>query len=64
MVYKEQAALFREGLALLKGATAERQARLEELAHFAEFLAERMPALQKEWYKQRDAMRKARKESE
>jgi DNA-binding transcriptional regulator GbsR (MarR family) len=64
VVYQEQAALFREGLALLKGATAERQARLEELVHFAEFLAKRMPALQKEWYEQRDAMRKASKKGE
>jgi DNA-binding transcriptional regulator GbsR (MarR family) len=64
MVYKEQAALFREGLSLLKGATEERQAQLEELVYFAEFLAERMPVLQKEWYKQRDTMRKAKKKGE
>jgi DNA-binding transcriptional regulator GbsR (MarR family) len=48
--YKEQAMLAREGLELLKNASPERRAALEEIAAFAEFLAERMPALLEEWH--------------
>jgi hypothetical protein len=62
-VYQEQAALFREGLKLLHGeAHDHRVVMLEEAAAFAEFLAERMPALQQEWHIQRDALRR-RKET-
>ena len=60
-VYSEQAGLAREGLALLKKAKPDRRAWLEEIAALADFLAERMPALQKEWHKRRDALRAARK---
>jgi DNA-binding MarR family transcriptional regulator len=62
-VYEEQAALFREGLTLLHGNGHDhRAAMLEEAAALAEFLAERMPALQQEWHIKRDALRR-RKET-
>jgi len=55
--YQEQAALFREGLHLLKGEVPDQRASLlEEAATLAEFLAEQMPTLQKEWHKLRDAL--------
>ncbi len=38
----------------------QRVAMLEEAAALAEFLAEQMPALQKEWHKQRDVLRRNR----
>jgi DNA-binding MarR family transcriptional regulator len=60
-IYQEQAALFREGLSVLKGEVPDqRAAMLEEAAALADFLAERMPALQKEWHTQRDALRRDR----
>lgn len=60
-IYQEQAALFREGLNLLKGEEQDqRAAMLKEAASLAEFLTERMPALQKEWHAQRDALRRNR----
>jgi DNA-binding transcriptional regulator GbsR (MarR family) len=60
-IYQEQAALFREGLNVLKGeAQDQRASMLEEAAALAEFLGEQMPALQKEWHKQRDALRRNR----
>lgn len=62
-VYKAQAALFKEGLSLIKKSPTERQEQLEELVHFTEFLAARMPALQKEWYKQRNAIKENKKKN-
>jgi len=60
--YQEQAALFREGLTVLKGEISDQRASLlEEAAALAEFLAEQMPALQKEWHKQRDALQRDRR---
>jgi hypothetical protein len=58
--YLAQAELAREGLALLRDAPPERRALLEEIEVFAGFLAERMPALQKEWQEKRDALRARR----
>ncbi|MEO8953578.1 MAG: MarR family transcriptional regulator [Ktedonobacteraceae bacterium] len=61
-IYQEQASLFREGLNILKGeVTDQRTLFLEEAAALAEFLAEQMPALLKEWHKQRDALRRDRR---
>ena len=61
-IYQEQAVLFREGLNLLKGeALDQRATMLEEAAALDDFLAERMPALQKEWHTQRDALRRNRR---
>lgn len=58
--YQEQASLFREGLIVLSGETPDqRTLLLEEAAALADFLAEQMPALQREWHKQRDALRRA-----
>ncbi len=60
-VYQEQAALFREGLNALKDEGPDpRIALLEEAAALAEFLAEQIPALHKEWEKRRDALRRNR----
>ncbi|HEX4205735.1 MAG TPA: hypothetical protein VHZ51_16370 [Ktedonobacteraceae bacterium] len=60
-VYQEQAALFREGLNALKDEGQDpRISLLEEAAALAEFLAEQIPALHKEWYKRRDALRRNR----
>ena len=56
-LHKEHAALFREGLALLADASAERRAPLEEMVALAEFLAERLPALLDEWHAHRDQLR-------
>jgi hypothetical protein len=48
-LYVQQAALAHEGLALLQDATPARRQALEEIATFAEFLVEHMPALLEEW---------------
>jgi hypothetical protein len=56
-VYSEQALIFREGLALLPDSALEQRAYLEEAVALSDFLAERLPALQQEWYKHRDALR-------
>jgi len=56
-VHQEHAALFREGLALLAGASPERRAPLEEMTALEAFLAERLPALRDEWLACRDAHR-------
>lgn len=57
-IYHEQAALFREGLHVLKNeANDQRIAMLEEAAALAEFLAEQMPVLLQEWHKHRDTLR-------
>ena len=55
--YEEMGALAREGLAVLDAATPERRAELLELAAFADFLVERIQALQHEWEAHRDALR-------
>lgn len=57
--YAAQAALARDGLALLEGASMERRGRLLELAAFADFLIERMPDIAREWRERRDALRAA-----
>ncbi|MFF0226382.1 GbsR/MarR family transcriptional regulator [Streptomyces sp. NPDC004629] len=56
-IHKEHAELFREGLALLAHAPAERRAPLEEMAALAEFLAERLPKLLDEWHAHRERLR-------
>jgi hypothetical protein len=56
-LFDDQAALFREGLALLADAPPARRAPLEELLALAEFLGERLPQVLAEWRERRDAMR-------
>lgn len=56
-LFTEQAALFREGLALLVGAGPERRAPLEEMLALVEFLGERLPQVLAEWRERRDALR-------
>ncbi len=51
--YLDQGELAREGLGVLEGATPERRAILLEWAAFADFLAERLPALELEWKERR-----------
>jgi DNA-binding transcriptional ArsR family regulator len=55
--YLELANLARSGLDALADAPPARRARLAELVAFAEFLAERMPALAVEWRERRDSLR-------
>ncbi|MCL4473214.1 MAG: MarR family transcriptional regulator [Actinobacteria bacterium] len=62
-VYAEQSVVAREGLDLLKRAQPDRRAWLEEMAALSDFLARRMPDLQKEWHQRRDALRAARKKA-
>ncbi len=57
--YQEQAALAREGLDLLAGASPGRRAVVLEWAAFADFLVERLPALEQEWKARREALRAA-----
>ena len=57
--FQEQGELAREGLVLLADAPAERRAILLEWAAFADFLAERLPVLEKEWKEHREALRAA-----
>lgn len=57
--YIDQAALARRGLALLGDAPAPRKARLLEAAAFADYLAERIPALAAEWRAHREDLRAA-----
>jgi hypothetical protein len=57
--YEEQAALAREGLAILADAPPERRAVLLEWAAFADFLVERLPIMEKEWKAHREALRAA-----
>lgn len=54
-IYQAQAALAREGLALLAGAPPSRRAVLEEAAALYDFLAERMPAVLDEWHANRSS---------
>ena len=56
-IHLEHAAVFREGLALLRDAPPERRAPLEEMVALAEFLSERLPALRDEWLVHRDRLR-------
>ena len=57
--YQEQGDLAREGLALLAGEPPERRAVLLEWAAFADFLAARLPELEKDWKAHREALRAA-----
>jgi DNA-binding MarR family transcriptional regulator len=57
--YREQGDLAREGLEVLADAPPERRAVLLELAAFADFLVERLPALEEEWNAHREALRLA-----
>lgn len=50
-------ALARKGLEALGDVPVERRARLMEMAAFADFLTERLPALAAEWLVRRDALR-------
>lgn len=59
-IHREQAAIFREGLAVLGEAVPERRAPLEEMAALSEFLSRRLPALLDEWFTVRDEMRASR----
>jgi hypothetical protein len=56
-LFKEQAALFRESLALMPDAPPARRAPLEELVALADFLGERLPQVLAEWRELRAAMR-------
>ncbi len=57
--YQEQAALAREGLAILAGAPLERRAVLLEMAAFAEWLTARLPEWEKDWRSHRERLRAA-----
>jgi hypothetical protein len=57
--YQEQGELAREGLRLLGDVPAERQEILLEWAAFADFLVERLPALEQEWKERREQPRAA-----
>lgn len=57
--YQEQAALAREGLAILADAPPERRAVLLEMAAFAEWLAARLPEWEKDWRAHRERLRAA-----
>jgi hypothetical protein len=57
--YEELAALWREGLELLADAPPARRAVVMEWAAFADFLVERLPALEQEWKARREALRAA-----
>lgn len=57
--YAEQGELAREGLRLLADAPPERRAILSEWAAFADFLVQRLPALEQEWKKRRAALQAA-----
>jgi hypothetical protein len=58
-LFAEQAALFREGLALLADAPPARRAALAELAASADFLGERLPQVLAEWRERREALRRS-----
>ncbi|HEX4064242.1 MAG TPA: hypothetical protein VHY58_24795 [Streptosporangiaceae bacterium] len=57
--YREQGELAREGLRVIADALPGRQAVLLEWAAFADFLAERLPLLEKDWNAHREALRDA-----
>src|SRR5579863_6754438 len=54
--YEELAELAREGLDVLRDASAERRAVLLEMSAFAEFLLEQMPRMQREWQTRRETL--------
>jgi DNA-binding MarR family transcriptional regulator len=54
--YEELRDMAREGLEVVTEAPVERQAVLLEMEAFAEFLVERIPVLQQEWYERREAL--------
>jgi hypothetical protein len=54
--YEELRDMAREGLEVVADAPVERQAVLLEMEAFAEFLVERIPVLQREWYERREAL--------
>jgi DNA-binding MarR family transcriptional regulator len=56
-LFRDQAELFREGLALVADNQPAQRAALEELLALADFLGERLPQLLAEWYERRDALR-------
>ena len=57
--YQEQAALAREGLAILADAPPERRAVLLEWAALADWLTARLPDWEKDWQTHREALRAA-----
>jgi len=57
--YKEQGDLAREGLDLLADAPPERRAVLLEWAAFSEFLVTRLPEVEQDWKRHRQALRDA-----
>jgi DNA-binding MarR family transcriptional regulator len=63
-LFKEQAALFREGLALLPETQSAQRAALAELLALAEFFDDRLPKLMAEWREHRAALRAAGKLSD
>lgn len=63
-LFEEQAALFREGLALLSDADSERRAALVELLALADFLRERLPQVLAEWRQRSEALRAAAKRAD
>ncbi|MBO0780115.1 MAG: winged helix-turn-helix transcriptional regulator [Ktedonobacteraceae bacterium] len=60
-LYAQQAALAHEGLALLEDAPPARRQALEEIATFAEFLVERIPALLEEWQAKKRTLQQTNK---
>jgi len=57
--YREQGELAREGLQVTADAPPARRAVLLEWAAFADFLADRLPALEQDWKAHREALRDA-----
>ncbi|MGH3155206.1 MAG: GbsR/MarR family transcriptional regulator [Streptosporangiaceae bacterium] len=57
--YREQGELAREGLRVIADASPGRRAVLLEWAAFADFLADRLPMLEKDWKTHRQALRDA-----
>jgi len=57
--YREQGELAREGLRVVADGTPERRAVLLEWAAFADFLVQRLPALEQDWKTHREALRDA-----
>ena len=57
--YQEQAALAREGLAILADAPPERRAVLLEMAAFADWLVAQLPEWEKDWLAHRERLREA-----
>jgi hypothetical protein len=55
--YQQLGELAREGLEVLKDAPRERQALIQEMAAFADFLVARIVVMQHEWEAHRDALR-------